>query len=132
MARLELALSGLCDHMSGDGVSALQPASVAGFEEAAERGLGMGLNSVAFALNSLGDDMGDEGRLAAKWVCACACERTGEGMGDTLRAVMYEGGFPPTSGEATGVCGRREPMGNGELGKEEVGVSGLLTASLVG
>jgi hypothetical protein len=51
--------------MSGNVVSARS--RTPGFEDAAERGRGMGLNSVAFALSSLGEDKGNQGRLAVYW-----------------------------------------------------------------
>jgi hypothetical protein len=60
----KLERKGLWDHMSGDGVSARKPA---GFDEAAERGRGMGLNSVAFAFKRRGEDNGEAGRLAVNW-----------------------------------------------------------------
>lgn len=61
IARLEVALSWLWDHKSG--VSALYPERVAGLDEAADWGRGTGLNSVAFALKSRGEEIGDDGRL---------------------------------------------------------------------
>jgi len=63
IARLEVALSWLWDHKSGDGVSVRYPERVEGLDEAADRGRGTGLNSVAFALKSLGEVIGDDGRL---------------------------------------------------------------------
>ena len=44
---------------------------VAGLDEAAERGLWIGLNSVALALRSLGDEIGDVGRLEVNWGWVC-------------------------------------------------------------
>lgn len=124
-----MALSGLLDHRSGDGVSVLPyPDNVAGLEEAADSGRGMGLNSVALALSSLGEEIGDAGRLAVNWTWAWVtweCASTGEFMGETLRAVIYDDALPLTSGDVTGVCGLRNPITNGEFGTEE-GVSGLL------
>lgn len=64
MASFEVGREGGA-HISGDGVSARRAASEPGLDEAAERGLGMGLNSEAFALSSRGEDIGEDGRLTA-------------------------------------------------------------------
>jgi hypothetical protein len=52
MARLELVLKELGAQTSGEGVSPLRLARDAGFEDAAERGRGIGLNSEAFAFKN--------------------------------------------------------------------------------
>ena len=65
MASLEVGLSVLWAHKSGDGVSALRPGMDAGLEDAAERGRGMGLNSEALAFKRRGDEIGEAGRLVA-------------------------------------------------------------------
>jgi len=63
MARLELALVEPGAHKSGEGVSARNCDKDDGFEEAAESGRVMGLNSDALAFKCLGEDKGDAGRL---------------------------------------------------------------------
>lgn len=70
IARLEVALGLPWDHRSGLGELSLRADNEAGFEEAADNGLGIGLNSLAFALRSLGELRGELGKLAAN--CACA------------------------------------------------------------
>ena len=65
IANLEVGLCGLCAHRSGEGVSALKPGNVPGLEDAAERGLWIGLNSEAFAFKMRGEEMGEAGRLDA-------------------------------------------------------------------
>ena len=63
MARFEVARGELCDHRSGEGVSERrrEPDVV---DAAADKGLGIGLNSLAFALNKRGEEMGEAGREA--------------------------------------------------------------------
>ena len=70
MAKLDGARGELFAHRSGDGVSALKLAREPGFEEAEDKGRGIGLNSCAFAFSRRGDDKGEAGRLAANcaWV----------------------------------------------------------------
>ena len=51
--------------MSGEGVSPLSAESEAGFDDAAESGLWIGLNSEAFAFKMRGEEMGEAGRLDA-------------------------------------------------------------------
>jgi hypothetical protein len=63
MAKLELALVEAGAHRSGDGVSARSWDRDDGFEEAAESGRVMGLNSEALAFKCLGEDKGEAGRL---------------------------------------------------------------------
>lgn len=105
--------------MSGDGVSARSCESDAGCDDAAESGRGMGLNSFAFAFRERGEPIGDAGRLETN----CTVVMSGELLGESLRAVMYEDACVCTSGEVTGVCGRRKIIASGELGAE-LGVSG--------
>lgn len=64
IASFEVGREGLWAHMSGDGVSARREASDPGFDEAAESGRGMGLNSWALAFRIRGEDKGEAGRLA--------------------------------------------------------------------
>ena len=107
-------------HMSGEGVSARSCESEPGFEDAADSGRMMGLNSCALAFKMRGEDSGDAGRLAANWAWAMV----GEGPGDSLRAVIYEVACcEDARGDTSGVCGRRKTMASGELGAE-LGVSG--------
>ena len=56
MANLDVPLYDPWDQRSGEGVSARRLANEAGFDEAADRGLGVGLNSEAFALRRRGDE----------------------------------------------------------------------------
>jgi hypothetical protein len=62
MARFDGSRGELCAQRSGDGVSARKRAP--GLDDAADSGRGMGLNSDAFAFKSLGDEIGEAGRLA--------------------------------------------------------------------
>src|ERR1700722_1296878 len=64
IARLELALRELCAQRPGDGGPDLKVNKGAGFEEAAESGRWIGLNSDAFAFRRRGEDKGEDGRLA--------------------------------------------------------------------
>jgi len=68
MARFEVARGELCAHMSGEGVSARRREP--GWDEAEERGLGMGLNSEALALRERDVSKGEAGRLAVHWAWA--------------------------------------------------------------
>lgn len=61
MARFDVALRELSAQRSGDGESARNRDPG---DDAADKGRGMGLNSWAFALRSLGEDNGEAGRLA--------------------------------------------------------------------
>ena len=63
MARLEVARGELWDHKSGEGVSERRR-EVGVVDAAADKGLGMGLNSLALALNRRGEEMGEAGREA--------------------------------------------------------------------
>jgi hypothetical protein len=68
MARFDVAFELPCAQRSGDGVSALSPINVLGFDEAAESGRGCGRKSEALALNTRCEPMGDDGKLFANWV----------------------------------------------------------------
>jgi hypothetical protein len=104
IARFELVRVVLCAQRSGDGVSARKADKEVGFEDAADSGLGIGLNSLAFAFRSRGDDRGDEGMLALK--CDWKWDRTGEADGDSpLWAIIHDEGWLWVSGDAAGVCG---------------------------
>jgi hypothetical protein len=68
MARFDVAFELPWAQRSGDGVSARSPGNVLGFDEAAESGRGCGRKSDAFALSTLWEPIGDEGKLFANWV----------------------------------------------------------------
>ena len=64
MARLDVALGELSElwaQRSGDSERLKKPPGVV---DAADRGLGIGLNSEALALSMRGEEIGDAGRLA--------------------------------------------------------------------
>jgi hypothetical protein len=127
MARFDVAFELPWAQRSGDGVSARSAVNVLGFDEAAESGRGYGRKSDAFALSTLWEPMGDDGKLFANWVLerGIAGGKVGEAAGESL-AVMYEPEpCPVARGEARGVCGRRKTYASGELGAE-LGVSGRL------
>ena len=63
MARLDVARGELWAHISGGGVS-VRLMNEPGVVAAAERGLGIGLNSLALALRRRGEDNGDAGNDA--------------------------------------------------------------------
>lgn len=67
MARFEVTFE-LPWAQSGDGVSARSAVNVLGFDEAADSGRGCGRKSDAFALSTLWEPMGEEGKLFANWV----------------------------------------------------------------
>ncbi len=82
IARLELVLSELVAQRSGDGVSPRIPEKEAGLDDAAERGRGIGLNSVAFAFRSCGEESGEDGKLAVSVCVAWAYGKTGDVLTD--------------------------------------------------
>lgn len=68
MARFEVTFELPWAQRSGDGVSARRAVNVLGFDEAADSGRGCGRKSDAFALSTLWEPMGEEGKLFANWV----------------------------------------------------------------
>lgn len=68
MARFEVTFELPWAQRSGDGVSARSAVNVLGFDEAAESGRGCGRKSDAFALSTLWEPIGEEGKLFANWV----------------------------------------------------------------
>ena len=64
IASLEVGREGGAQR-SGEGVSPRSAAREPGLDEAADNGLGIGLNSEALALSSRGEERGEDGRLTA-------------------------------------------------------------------
>jgi hypothetical protein len=86
MARLEVTRGEMCDHGSGLGESPLRAVRDDGFDDAALKGRGIGLNSFALAFRSRGLERGVLGRLAVNWAwawVACVCARMGLELGKT-------------------------------------------------